>query len=41
MVPVIFRGNNYIPGELLNVKIISYNKKNLFAYNKNNKIKAA
>jgi len=41
MVPVIFRGNNYIPGELLNVKIISYNKKNLFAYNKNNKIRAA
>ena len=41
MVPVKFEGNNFILGELLNAKITSYNKKYLFSYHKNNKIRAA
>ncbi len=41
MTPVIFEANNCKPGELVNVKIMSFNKKNLFGIYKNNQIKAA
>ena len=41
MTPVIFESNNCQPGELVNVKITSFNKKNLFGFHKNNKVKAA
>ena len=39
--PVIFEGNICKPGELINVKIKSFNKNSLFGYYKNNKVKAA
>ena len=39
--PVIFEANNCKPGELANVKILSFNKKNLFGIYKTNKVKAA
>jgi len=41
MTPVIFDMENYKIGELVNVKITSYNKKNLFGIFKNRKEKAA
>ena len=41
MIPVIFDSDNCQPGELVNVKITSFNQKNLFGFHKNNKIKAA
>jgi len=41
MTPVIFEANNCKPGELVNVKITSFNKKNLFGIYKINKMKAA
>ncbi len=41
MTPVIFETNNCKIGELVNVKITSFNKKNLFGIYKTNKMKAA
>ena len=41
MTPVILEANNCKPGELVNVKIMSFNKKNLFGIYKTNKMKAA
>jgi len=41
MTPVIFETDNCKIGELANVKIISFNKKNLFGIYKTNKVKAA
>ena len=41
MTPVIFNGDNCQPGALENVKITSFNTKNLFGTFKNKKVKAA
>ena len=41
MTPVIFSANNCKAGEFVNVKITSYNQKNLFGSYITNKIKAA
>ena len=41
MTPVIFEGNNFKPGELINVKISSFNQNNLFGVFKENKVRAA
>jgi len=41
MMPVIFESENCKPGELINVKITSFNQNNLFGHHKINKIKAA
>ena len=41
MTPVIVESNNCKPGEILNVKITSYNKNALFGFGKRNKVKAA
>ena len=41
MTPVIFETDNCKIGELVNVKITSFNQKNLFGIYKNNKVKAA
>jgi len=41
MTPVIFKANNCRIGELLNIKITSHDKKNLFGVYKNDKIMAA
>ncbi len=41
MTPVIFDSNNCNPGELINVKITSFNQNNLFGFHKANKFKAA
>ena len=41
MTPVIFEADNCKPGELVNVKIMSFNKKNLFGIYKINKMNAA
>jgi len=41
MTPVIFESDSCFPGELLNVKITSMNKSNLFGFHNNSKIKAA
>jgi len=41
MTPVIFESDDCKPGELVGVKITSYNQKNLFGSNKNEKEKAA
>ena len=41
MTPVIFESDNCQPGELIDVKITSFNHRNLFGFHKNNKIKAA
>jgi tRNA-2-methylthio-N6-dimethylallyladenosine synthase len=41
MTPVIFEADNCKIGELVNVKIISFNQKNLFGIYKTNKMKAA
>ena len=41
MTSVIFSGENCKPGELVDIKITSFNKKNLFGTYKPSKIKAA
>ena len=41
MTPVIFQSDNCAPGELVNVKITSFDKNNLFGFHKNDKEKAA
>ncbi len=41
MTPVIFEADNCKPGELVNIKITSFNQKNLFGVYKNNKVEAA
>ena len=41
MTPVIFQTDNCQVGELVQVKITSFNQKNLFGIHKNNKVKAA
>ena len=41
MTPVIFDTNNCETGKLINVKITSFNQKNLFGVHKNHKVKAA
>jgi len=41
MTPVIFKANNCKTGELANIKITSFNQKNLFGIYKTNKMKAA
>ena len=41
MTPVIFRANSCKIGELTNIKITSFNQKNLFGFYKNNKGEAA
>ena len=41
LIPVIFKANNCKPGELVNVKITSFNQKNLFGIYNTNKMKAA
>jgi tRNA A37 methylthiotransferase MiaB len=41
MIPVIIESENCKPGEIINVKINSFNKKNLFGLHEDNKIKAA
>ena len=41
MTPVIFDAEKCKPGEIVNVKITSFNQKNLFGFYKTNKAKAA
>ena len=41
MTPVIFESDNCKTGDLINVKIVSFNQKNLFGFHKINKMKAA
>ncbi len=41
MTPVIFQSNNCKPGELVSVKITSFNQNNLFGFHKNTKVQAA
>ena len=41
MTPVIFKANNCKVGELANIKITSFNQKNLFGIYETNKVKAA
>jgi tRNA-2-methylthio-N6-dimethylallyladenosine synthase len=41
MTPVIFEGHDCKPGELVNIKITSFNKKNLFGIYNGSKVKAA
>jgi hypothetical protein len=41
MTPVIFETDNCKPGELVNIKITSFNLKNLFGFHKTNKVEAA
>jgi len=41
MTPVIFESDNCKPGELINVKITSFNYNNLFGFHKVNNVKAA
>ena len=41
MTPVIFESDNCKPGELVNVKITSFNQNNLFGFHKFDKVKAA
>ena len=41
MIPVIFKRDNCKVGEIINVKIKSFNQNNLFGFNKINKVKAA
>jgi len=41
MTPVIFESDNCKPGELVNVKISSFNRNNLFGFHKTNKVMAA
>ena len=41
MIPVKFESNNCKPGDLVNVKITSFNQNTLFGYQQINKMKAA
>ena len=41
MIPVIIESDNCKPGEIINVKIGSFDKRKLFGLHENNKIKAA
>jgi len=41
MTPVFFDLEKYIPGEIVNIKVSSINKKSLFGFNKTNKVFAA
>tara|TARA_B100000686_G_scaffold353672_1_gene460239 strand:- start:2057 stop:3355 length:1299 start_codon:yes stop_codon:yes gene_type:complete len=41
MTPVIFRSNNSKPGDLINVKITSFNQNRLFGIDQGNKVEAA
>ena len=41
MTPVIFDSNCCLPGEIVDVEIISYNRTNLFGLHNTNKIEAA
>ena len=41
MTPVIFDADSCKPGELINVKITSFNKKNLFGAYKTHKVESA
>ena len=41
MTPVIFKSDDCKVGDLKNIKIISFNKKNLFGIHEINKVKAA
>ena len=41
MTPVIFESDNCVIGEIVNIKITSFNQKNLFGVHNNNKEKAA
>ena len=41
MTPVIFESNGCQNGDLINVKITSFNQNNLFGFHKTNKVKAA
>ena len=41
MTPVIFEADNCKPGELIDVKITSFNQNNLFGFHKTNKVKTA
>ena len=41
MTPVIFEAEKCKPGEIVNVKITSFNQKNLFGFYQTNKDKAA
>ena len=41
MIPVIIESGSCKPGEIINVKISSFDKRKLFGLHENNKIKAA
>ena len=41
MTPVIFESDVYKPGEVINVKITSFNQNNLFGIHQSNKVRAA
>ena len=41
MTPVIFDSKNSKPGEIVNVKITSFNQKNLFGFHQINRVEAA
>ena len=41
MTPVIFKSDNCKAGELANIKITSFNQKNLFGIYESNKVRAA
>ena len=41
MTPVIFDSNNCMPGEIVTVKVQSFNSRNLFGTHKPDKVKAA
>ena len=41
MTPVIFDLEKCIPGEIVNIEVSSINQKNLFGFNKTNKVFAA
>ena len=41
MIPVIFKSDNCKPGELVEVKISSFNQNNLFGFHRSHKMKAA
>ena len=41
MIPVIFDSKNCKPGEIVNVKVTSFNQKNLFGFRKTNRVEAA
>ena len=41
MIPVIFESSDCKPGQLINVKITSFNKKNLFGFHNFKKMRAA